>query len=286
MSTRVQVILDDRDELLAHAQGIGRQMAKRRRDIRSSRVRTLWRVASLAELKSRRFRTFIDQLNVLGCFHGLRMLTGWSKDWEYPFLYYNAILPSFRKGTRILDIGSSVSSFPWLLALLGARVHLLETDRRNERLWRTVKDDLELDVQWQFTNGERIPHESSTFDLVTSVSVIEHQEDRDLALLEIARVLKPDGLLAMSFDLCESDMGMSPSPDLGTPLSMKEAERLFGRFFECDDRDWKAHRIPAFHRWHRETTGLNYVTGAAILRKRPGESVGVARGRHDPDAGG
>ena len=47
-----------------------------------------------------------------------------------------------------------------------------------------------------------------TFDVVTSFSVIEHIEDKQSVLDEMVRVLKPGGLLCLTFDICEPSLGM------------------------------------------------------------------------------
>lgn len=46
-----------------------------------------------------------------------------------------------------------------------------------------------------FYDGKRLPFGDSTFDIVTSIEVIEHVSHPDMMVKEIRRVLKPDGIL-------------------------------------------------------------------------------------------
>lgn len=62
--------------------------------------------------------------------------------------------------------------------------------------------------------GNRIPFPDSTFDLVTNNQVMEHVEDLDAVLAEIARVLKPGGLVLSLFP----DRGVWREGHCGVPF--------------------------------------------------------------------
>jgi len=56
------------------------------------------------------------------------------------------------------------------------------------------------DIEFQRHKGEELPYSKNTFDLCTTIEVIEHIEDKNenKFLKECARVLKPQGLLILT----------------------------------------------------------------------------------------
>ncbi|MFI4881289.1 MAG: sulfotransferase, partial [Phycisphaerales bacterium JB064] len=182
-------------------------------------------LARLDELKSDPFTGFMAQLNGFAEAHGLRQFDSWSKIWEYPWLWLHAIESMPLAGLRIVDMGSELSPMPWWLATMGARVTLIETTRGMEGLWAKLRDKLDVRVDWAFTDDETIPLPDNDAHLVTSLSVIEHQPNKKRAMDEIARVLVPGGVLAMSFDICEEELGMKFPEWNGRALTMAEFER-------------------------------------------------------------
>ncbi|MEO1008311.1 MAG: sulfotransferase [Planctomycetota bacterium] len=229
------------------------------------------RLASLDELRSEPFAGFMAVLNAFAAEHGLREFTTWSKIWEYPWLWWNAVRPLPLAGLRVVDLGSELSPMPWWLACRGARVTMIETTRGIEPRWTKLRDALRVPIDWHFTDDERIPIGDGEADLVTSLSVIEHQPDKKAALDEAARVLRPGGVLALSFDICEPDMDMAFPEWNGRALTMAQFERDIWRhpaFSPGCDIAWNTGDIPAYFEWHKTTAEHHtYVTGAAVLRR-------------------
>jgi 2-polyprenyl-3-methyl-5-hydroxy-6-metoxy-1,4-benzoquinol methylase len=243
----------------------------RRVDRPPRRVRHL---ANLPEMFSREWTGFIDQLNAFAAPLGLRQFTNWSKLWEYPWLWHHGLGALDWRGKRVLDLGSEQSPFPWWLAQMGAHVTLVETGRNWIEQWEAVRAALGgVSVDWRIVDSCRLPFPADTFDVVTSFSVIEHQDDKSLAAAEVARVLKPGGVFGISFDICEPSLGMTFPAWNGRALTMREFETAIWNqpaFGERAPPDWNLEDIPPFLRWHRQTAPHhNYVTGAALLQKRP-----------------
>jgi SAM-dependent methyltransferase len=120
---------------------------------------------------------------------------------------------------------------------------------------------------------ERLPFPDRSFDIVTSFSVIEHQTNKTFAINEVARILKPNGMLAISFDICEPEMGMTFPEWNGNALTMKEFENIVWNHPDFDNGDhspeWNIEDIPEFIQWHLQSAPYhNYVVGAAVLRKK------------------
>ena len=103
--------------------------------------------------------------------------------------------------------------------------------------------------------------------------MIEHQLNKVLAVNEVARVLKVNGLFAVSFDICELDMGMTFPEWNGKALIMKEFEDLiwknpaFGNGGQMPG--WNIEDCAQFVEWNLQSAPYhNYVVGAAVLRKK------------------
>lgn len=231
-------------------------------------------LASVDELRSGPFTGFMAELNAFAHEHGLRQFDSWSKIWEYPWLWLHAIEPMPLAGLRIVDMGSELSPMPWWLATIGARVTLIETARGMEGLWGKLAQKLNVQVDWAFTDDETIPLADNEAHLVTSLSVIEHQPNKKRAMDEIARVLVPGGVLAMSFDICEEGMGMKFPAWNGRALTMAEFERdlwqhrAFARSRPTGDIAWNTQDIGPYFEWHKTTAEHHtYVTGAAVMRR-------------------
>lgn len=229
-------------------------------------------LATVAELESPAFRTFMEECNHFATAHGLRTFTNWTKVWEYPWLYRHGIGKIDWKGKHLLDFGSEISPMPWWLATRGARVSLIETDRQWLPVWEKLRRQLGVDVTWHFVDSDRLPLPDQSVDAITSFSVIEHQRDKAMAVNEIARVLRRGGPLFISFDICETDQGMTFPEWNGRALTLQEFEREIWRHPAFGNREpltWNLADIPAFKAWHLQSAPHhNYVCGAAVLVKQ------------------
>ena len=233
-------------------------------------------LGSVNELRSVAYRSFMAHLNALAEDNKLNLyLDNWSKVWEYPWIWFNSLCDLDLRDKKILDIGSGRSSMPWLFALLGAEVMMVETGRESVSLWSRLRQRHQLRIGWRIVSNEELPFADNTFDIVTSFSVIEHQPDKDLAVTQAARVLKPGGVFAVSFDLCQQEWGMRYPDSLGKAFSVEDFEEFVWKHPAFDNGgqtlDWKVGQCADFLQWHWSgESDSKYVVGAAILRKRTG----------------
>ncbi len=212
------------------------------------------RLASVEELRSQRFCSFMARVHGFARIQGLRVHTDCSKAWEYPWTWqYLRELPF--EGLRILDIGSGLSPMPWFFASLGASVTMVEADPAYEARWRALREGNAFNVNWHVANGPELPVASDTFDLATSYSVIEHIGDRETAIEEAIRILKPGGLLCFTFDICEPSRGMSLPELNGQAFDMESFDRLVWRRADLEPlyppAQWNDKDIEGFLEWHR-----------------------------------
>jgi len=106
---------------------------------------------------------------------------------------------------KILDIGSPKMFGFYLASTTRAQVHLTDISELNvdeyRCMWRSLRSRALGKVSFSLQDARRLQFESATFDVVYSMSVLEHVEtsaDDSAAIRELIRVLKPGGLLVLS----------------------------------------------------------------------------------------
>lgn len=102
-------------------------------------------------------------------------------------------------GKTVLDIGSGNGGLCIATALAGAaNVHGLEAEPQRILLARKWAECRNVPVSFRQGVAEALPFEDETFDVVFFWSVIEHVESHEKSIREIARVLKPGGVVAIN----------------------------------------------------------------------------------------
>lgn len=234
-------------------------------------------LANLEDAFSRDYTNFVNQLNRFAEPLGLRVFTNWSKIWEYPRLWYDQLHNLKFDGLSVLDIGSEQSPWPWFLASKGAHVTIIETSENWVEQWHSIKDKLKVNVTWEIVDSCSLPLPSASMDLVTSFSVLEHQEDKNLAINEIIRVLKRGGLLGISFDLIFENFNMTYPEWNGEPWTLADCQRQLLNQKDLTGGDLitvNTDDIASFLDWHRATAPHhNYTCGAIVLKKASRPSI-------------
>lgn len=131
----------------------------------------------------------------------------WSRQWEYPFTLSRisadlAGRPS-DEPVRILDAGSGVTFLPFLLAetFPNVTVCCCDWDSSLAPVFAAINQDAPSRVDFVTADLHELPFESAEFDLVYSISVLEHTDRRPAIIDEFHRVLKPGKRLVLTFDL-------------------------------------------------------------------------------------
>lgn len=214
----------------------------------------------------------MEQLNAFAQPLGLHQYSDFSKNWEYPWLWLNGLEDLVRPGVRILDIGSELSPMPWFFAKRGAEVTLVEIHGELVGHWEWIRRELNVLVDWRISEAQKLPFRDGRFDVVTSLSVIEHQPNKAKVVDELGRVLEEGGVLGLSFDICEPDREMTYPDRSCTALTLTQFEKLIWNNRALTGGDlkfhWNLEDIEDFHTWHRTTAEHhNYIVGAALLQK-------------------
>jgi len=228
-------------------------------------------LARVQELRQVHFMRVMDEINQIARKCGLREYNTYSRLWEYPWLWFQLEFLRAEHPT-VLDVGTEESPFPWFLAAHGFNVIVSDVTDKYWAAWRHASKRLKLPVKKRVLDTQALNVATASLDIYLSVSVLEHVPRKSQAIREAARVLRPGGLLVMTFDICEPDLGMTFPEWNGRALTMAELDDLFRRssWFEpaVDRLPWNPQDISEYLAWHRTTAPHhNYVTGAAIVRR-------------------
>jgi len=126
-----------------------------------------------------------------GFVHWLFGGADYSRAVEYPL---TARLLQARRGERLLDVGSGRrGEFASLARRAGLEVTAI--DERDD----VGADAADRSLTFQRADARKLPFEEASFDRITAISTIEHiPEGDDLAMAELARVLRPGGRLVVT----------------------------------------------------------------------------------------
>jgi SAM-dependent methyltransferase len=155
----------------------------------------------------------------------------WSRRWEYPFVTQRVIQFAQQDNSdarfRVLDAGSGVTFFPYYLRKEIPRSEITCFDSNNtyHPMFAAVNNTM-CETRVKFVEGllQKLPFENDTFDAVCCISVLEHTGNYNEILDEFARVLRPGGLLVLTFDLSldgKFELPKNVAAELLTALSNK-----------------------------------------------------------------
>lgn len=131
--------------------------------------------------------------------------------WPIRKLEYSYVIGEVEKvvfpGAKLLEAGCGVSPLPFLWSKLGADVVAVDISKKSvsmmERFSRDDYFEISKNIKCEYADIVNIPFVDNTFDIITSVSVIEHLPYPQylMAFNEIYRVLKPGGTFICTCDL-------------------------------------------------------------------------------------
>jgi SAM-dependent methyltransferase len=167
--------------------------------------------AIFVELESSQEKFFTSSRNLPGGgYAGHRdPLHCWSRAWEYPYVFWHLRRMRRRsekndRNLRVADVGSGSTFFPFAVAKLGYDVICVDVHRGclDELERATALIDCGTGtISTQHADGSTLPLADSYVDVAYCISVLEHIQQFDRIIREIARVLVPGGACILTVDL-------------------------------------------------------------------------------------
>jgi SAM-dependent methyltransferase len=159
-------------------------------------------------------------------------LAHFSRQWELPYAWTNLAGP---RG-RILDAGSGITFFPFLLASEGAEVDCCDRDSDGlglADLFQAAVAQTAASVRFVEAELTDPPYPAGSFDAVICISVLEHAGPSRLEIVRaLARLLRPAGRLVMTCDVNLGGGGEMPLEEIA--LVLGEVERFFEPVYPLD----------------------------------------------------
>jgi len=142
----------------------------------------------------------------------------WSRQYEYPFVADYVSDLSGGKG-RILDAGSGITFFPYYLIekFPDKQIECCDYDPKLKEQFERVNSRLNKNIQYFDADIRCIAKPDKFYDLIYCISVLEHTDDYDGILKELARITQAGGHLVLTFDI---------SMDGSADISIKKAIEL------------------------------------------------------------
>ena len=150
-------------------------------------------------------KNFLNSLNMPYSSHFQDI---WTRHWKYETLLIES---EVEVGMRILDAGGTGTIFSYFLALMGCDVYTVDIDKQKvedaNALTPKLKEQVVVKINHSFQSITKMSFPNNYFDRIFSICVIEHlnNEDQLAGLKEMARVLSPEGILAMTYDYIDKN---------------------------------------------------------------------------------
>jgi len=149
----------------------------------------------------------------------------WSRQWEYPYVYdkiFEFNRNNNKRLLKILDAGSGATFFPFFIMSSLSNVSVTACDNNSscKDIFSAIQKNGQFplpDLKFDVEDLHNFTYDTDTFDVVYCISVLEHVSDVASIMKEFKRVLKPDGILILTFDISidgKHDMPASKAENL------------------------------------------------------------------------
>ncbi len=160
---------------------------------------------------------------------GASPMQGWSRRWEYPYVAQRVLefLRGQQGGAKVLDAGSGITFFPYYLCQQapGTEITCCDLARSYAPVYDKINAATDARVRFVQAMLQQLPLDADSVDAIYCISVLEHTGNYGAILDEFARVLRPGGLLVITFDI--SLDGRTDIAPAGARALLEEAGRRF-----------------------------------------------------------
>jgi SAM-dependent methyltransferase len=165
-------------------------------------------------------------------FDGERFVPGMAGVLELEHVHRYAMALHLAAGKQVLDLASGEGYGSNILATLAA--HVIGVDISDEAVKHARRVYQRDNLEYRVGSCAAVPLEDGSVDLVVSFETIEHHDQHEQMLAEIARVLRPGGLLLISSPNKHeySDVPHFANPFHVKELYLEEFERLLRHQFK------------------------------------------------------
>lgn len=155
----------------------------------------------------------------------------WSRIYEYPYCY-DIVEKNIPAGSHILDAGCGVTFFTFFL---NQKYKITAVDQDDYGyLYNEINKKQNTVVNFIKSNLQAISCPSDSFDAVYCISVLEHTRNYDAILKEFYRLLKPNGLLIITFDVSLDNNESGLNRDSAVFL-INNIDKYFNLTYKADD---------------------------------------------------
>lgn len=128
----------------------------------------------------------------------------WSRQWEYPFVYKK--LKQFSDAGEkfdVLDAGAGIGFFPYYIdkQFPSANIYCCDYEPLLPAIYEQLNARHHARVEFLNNDLKALSYGAESFDVVYCISVLEHTDNYPLIIDEFYRVLKPGGMLVVTFDI-------------------------------------------------------------------------------------
>jgi SAM-dependent methyltransferase len=197
--------------------------------------------------------------------------------WEYLWLYKSLGLSA--GGIDLLELGGPASHLSILAAMAGCQVTSIDINPEFVRAAEECARALKLDSLHARHGDMRDLKEISegSFEVVLCCSVLEHLtvRDQEIALAEMARVLRPGGLIGLTFDYGPPAPGANehlPPPHEPLPTAGEVSRRFVRNGLSLIGNAFTEEPIPG-SLFHHDT--VKYTIASLFLGKAPVRDIGI-----------
>jgi ubiquinone/menaquinone biosynthesis C-methylase UbiE len=165
---------------------------------------------------------------------GERLVTS-VKDGYFIFehLHRYAIAQSLATNKTVLDIACGEGYGTWLISQTASFAYGVDIDNNAVNFAKAKYENRTTNIDFKQGSTSKIPLETASVDLVVSFETIEHHDEHEQMMIEIKRVLKPDGILLISSPNKLLYDKISPNnPFHVKELTFEEFELLINKHFK------------------------------------------------------